>query len=166
MKNFFLSFVLFFIVGSVFAQVKSDSGLNVQDKIVASTFKVMAKIYLSTVDENQLKNKAIRSLTKMNNDKYKKRYAEIYAALKDYPQVTSKYRLVSDMSKEKAMARINAFSKRDLNILVEDIPDECVIREYNIYLKEKQKDNANKRDMLEEVHKTWENILLKMKDFK
>jgi hypothetical protein len=155
---------LFFILISCFSftQALPVQNLSIQDRVIASTFKALAKIYLSAVQEDRLKNAVIKDIDKMDNVKYEKRYADIYSVLKTYPMVVRKYGLTADLSKEMAISRISILSKKDINGLIDDIPDEYLVWQYVQYLKKKGKDESKNQDHLGQVHEVWGRVLYKL----
>ncbi|TRZ95808.1 hypothetical protein D4R78_02355 [bacterium] len=128
---------------------------NLGDKLIASTFKTLAKTFVATADMNRLKKDNIRRLNKMDEAKFRKRYAKVYETIKGLPiQMRLKYGITEGMTREQAIRSIESVDKPDIYRLINSIPDTFIIAEFKQYLSRttQQMQNSN---LIAQVNKLW-----------
>lgn len=60
--------------------------LTIKDKAMAPILKTMARMYVAVVNINSLKKYNIRKISKMDEKKFNKKYAKVYALIQDLPK--------------------------------------------------------------------------------
>ncbi len=149
--------ILLFLPGRVYADGVSSFG----DNSIAVTIKVLAKAFVETADLEKVKAKQIKSLSKMNETKFQKRYTEIYDALKDIPpELRTRYGVTEHMAKEEAIRNIRSLDKKDLVQIIDGIPDQVIIKYVKDYLRHKA-DQAKEQPLLRQIDALWKKIIQK-----
>ncbi|MBI3315007.1 MAG: hypothetical protein HYZ86_03590 [Candidatus Omnitrophica bacterium] len=149
--------VLLFLPGKVCAD-----GINeLSDRAIAATVKTLAKVFVETVDLEKFKAKHIRSLSKMTEEKFQKRYIEIYDVVKDIPaELRVKYGVTEHLNRTEAVKNIGHLDKTDLAEIIDGIPDQVVIKYVKIYIK-KNVDQAKDQIFLQQIDSLWKKITQK-----
>ena len=81
--------------------------VSLQDNAIGSTFKTLAKGFVVVMDVNKFKKDNISKINKLRPDKYKKKYAKVYDAIKELPpNLKIEYGIVEDMSREQIIKDI------------------------------------------------------------
>lgn len=144
---------------SIFAKEKA----SVPDRIIGSTFKTLAKAFVATTDINKLKKNYIDKLNKMDNEKFKKRYAKVYETLKDLPpHLKAKYGISENMTKEQAIKNIESFdNKKKMYKIIDSIPDTFIVYHFKQYLS-KTKQEIQKTNLVEQIKNFWNKMIEKM----
>ncbi len=149
--------ILLFLPGRVYADGINSFG----DHSIAVTIKVLAKAFVEAVDLEKVKTKHIKSLLKMNEAKFQKRYSEIYDVLKDIPpELRSHYGVTERMTKEEVIRDIRSLDKKDLVQIIDGIPDQVVIKHVKDYLRHKA-DQAKDQIFLQQIDSLWKKIIQK-----
>ncbi len=149
--------VLLFLPGKVCAD-----GINeLSDHAIAATIKTLAKAFVQTVDLEKFKAKHIRSLSRMTEEKFQKRYIEIYGVLKDIPaELRIKYGVAERLDRTQAIRDIGHLDKTDLAQIIDGIPDQAVIKHVKIYIR-KNVDQAKDQIFLQQIDSLWKKITQK-----
>jgi len=152
-----LLLILLFLPGKVCAD-----GINeLSDYAIAATIKTLAKAFVQMVDLEQLRTKHIKSLSRMTEAKFQKRYIEIYDIVKDIPPpLRVKYGITEHLSRKEAMRGIGHLDRTDLVQIIDGIPDEVVIKYVKIYIK-KNVDQAKDQIDLWQIDSLWKKITRK-----
>jgi len=146
-----------FFQGSVFAQEK----VSVEDKAVGSIFKGLAKTYVTVTDINKLKKNNIDELNKMDAERFQKRYAGIYAVIKDWPPaLKNKYKVTADMTKDQAIKNIESVNKEKICEMIDSTPDTIIAKRFKKYMDENNR-GAQKSSLPEQVNRFWNKISVK-----
>ena len=149
--------ILLFLPGKVCA----DGVNELSDHAIAATVKTLAKAFVQTVDLEKFKAKHIRSLSKMTEEKFQKRYVEIYDVLKDIPaELRVKYGVTEHLDRTEAVKNIGHLDKTDLVQIINGIPDQAVIKHVKIYIK-KNVDQAKDQIFLQQIDSLWKKITRK-----
>jgi len=134
---------------------------NLGDKLIASTFKTLAKTFVASADMDKLKTENIRKLNKMNEAKFRKRYAKVYATVKELPiQMRLKYGITEAMTKEQAVRSIESVNKPDIYRLIDNIPDAFIVVEFRQYLS-RTKQQIQDNNSITQVKKLWGKMIAK-----
>ena len=141
-----------------FAQEK----VSLQDKVIGSTFKTLAKGFVAVVDMDKFKKDSIRQINKKRPDKYKKEYAKVYEVLKELPtELKIKYGIVENMSKEQLIKDIESLDKKKAYVLIDSIPSAIIAKEFKKYLHEK-KQRVEESNFVKEINEFWNKVLAKV----
>ncbi len=144
--------------GFIFA----DDKVSVGDKIIGSTFKTLARAFVVFVDINNLKKDNIDKLKKMNEEKFKHRYAGVYKAVKDLPvELKVSYGIIEGMTKEQAIKKIEPLDKKKIYEIIDSIPDVIIANQFKQYLSEKKQANT-KSNTVEQINKFWNEMIKKI----
>ncbi|MDO8662992.1 MAG: hypothetical protein Q7K98_07240 [Candidatus Omnitrophota bacterium] len=143
--------------GLIFAEEKA----KMEDGIIGSTFKVLAKTFVSVADINKIKKNNIDRLNKMKEEKFKKRYAEVYKVIKDLPvELKIRYGITETMTKEQAIRNIESPDKKIIYEMINSIPDAIIANQFKQYLSGK-KQEIQKSNVVEQINKFWKNLIAK-----
>ncbi len=149
--------ILLFLPGKVCADGANELG----DRAIAATIKTLAKAFVQTVDLEKFKAKHIRSLSKMTEEKFQKRYVEIYDVVKDIPaELRIKYGVTEHLDRTEAIRDIGHLDKTDLAQIIDGIPDQVVIKYVKIYIR-KNVDQAKDQIFLQQIDSLWKKITQK-----
>jgi len=125
------------------------------DKLIAGSFKAMAKAFVATTDVKKLKEANIEKFSKMNEERFRKRYAEAYPVIKELPpKLKERYGIAETMSKEQAVKNIRSLDKKKMYELIDAVPDKAIAKEFKDYLKE-QKTAAQESDVMTQIRNLW-----------
>lgn len=139
----------------IFAQ----QNISLEDKIIASTFKTLAKAFVAVADIEGLKRNSIHKVNNMKPEKFQKHYAKAYAAIKDLPpSLKIAYGISLDMSKEQAIKNIDSLDKKKIYEAIEAIPDTFIARQFKLYLSQK-KEEIQKSNLVAQINKIWAKLL-------
>lgn len=134
---------------------------NAQDNLIGSTFKTFAKTFILVVDMDKVKNGNIAKIKKMDDGKFNKRYAKIYAVIKDLPEdLKVKYGVVEGMTKEQVIEDIELIDKNKLYAEIDSVPNSFIAGQFKKYLAEKGKE-LKKINFGEEINKFWNKTIKK-----
>jgi hypothetical protein len=142
----------------LFAQEK----VNIEDMIIGSMFKILAKTFVVTVDIDKLKKNNIEKLNKMDEEKFKRRYAKVYEGIKDLPnELKVSYGITEHMPKEQVIKDIESFDKEKIYETIDSIPDKIIATQFKQYLSEKQQE-MRKSNLVEQINKFWDKMTEKV----
>lgn len=142
----------------VFAEEKA----SIEDKIIGSTFKALAKTFVAMADIDKLKKNNIDKLNKMDKEKFKKRYAEFYEVIKDLPvELKVAYGIGEAMAKEQAVRNIDSLNKKRIYEIVDSLPDTIITKQFKRYLSQ-TKQEIQKSNIVEKINKVWNKIVEKV----
>jgi hypothetical protein len=162
-KTVALSIILLFVIGSgfpscVFAQEKA----SLQDKIIGSTFKALARGFVTVIDMDKFKRDSIRKINKKSPDKYKKEYAKVYEVIRELPpELKIKYGIVENMSRAEVIRNIESLDKKKACLLINSIPDAIIAKEFKKYLNTKKR-KVQESNLVKEIHEFWDKALAKV----
>ncbi len=143
--------------GNVFAQQK----VSLEDKIIGSTFKSLAKAYVATANIEKLKKENIENINNMDEEKFKRRYAKVYDAVKDLPaDIKKEYKISENKTKEQAIKDIQSLDKKQIYKTLDAVPDTIIANNFKQYLNEK-KQELQKTNLAEQINKIWNKITQK-----
>jgi len=134
---------------------------NLGDKLIASTFKTLAKTFVASADMDKLKTENICKLNKMDEAKFRRRYAKAYAIIKGLPLETRlQYGISEEMTKEQAVRNIASINKPDIYRLIDHIPDAVIVVEFRQYLS-RTKQQIQDNNSITQVKKLWGKMIAK-----
>lgn len=141
-------------------KVSAQASEGMGDYAIASTIKILAKAYVQGSDIEALKRKHIRSLLKMSETKFQKRYAAIYDFLHDAPSsLRMRYGFKKQMSKIDAVTAINRLNRGSITQLIDEIPDMTVALYVRNYLSQTYKTES--QNLLQQVNDCWKKMVQK-----
>jgi len=155
--SLFLTLILCFKT-TAFAQEK----VVMEDKIIGSTFKALAKAFIVIADINKLKKNGIDKLNKMDEEKFQRRYAKVYEVIKDLPfRLKVSYGVTEHMTKEQAIKNIESLDKKKIYEIIDLVPDTIIANNFKQYLN-KRKQVTQKSNIVEQINKFWNKMLEKI----
>jgi len=161
-KIIFVCLVLF-VFGAFPGQgLCSGKGLSPTDKVIASTFKMLAKGFVFTVDLNKLKQENIARISAMKDEKYKRRYLKAFTLMEELPAgILEQYGLSENMTKEAAIKAVNRLNKEKVYILIDNVPDALIAREFRRYLSSVKQD-IKESSLIAQINSFWDKTVKKM----
>jgi len=160
LKAFFVLSLFLYSATSLFAEERVDF----KDKLIASTFKTLAKTFVSTVDLDNLKRDNIRRINKMNEAKFRKKFTEIYAIIKDLPiSIKLEYGIREDMTKEQVVKEIGSLNKAAIYRLIDQIPDTFITSQFRNYLV-RGKQEIQQNNLAAQISKVWDKMTSNAKE--
>lgn len=137
--------------------------ISLEDKIIGSTFKTLAKAFVALNDIGKLKKENIDKINKMDEDKFKKRYSQVYKVIKNLPDnLKSAFKISVQMSKEEVIKNMESLDKQKLYKVIDSIPDTFIASQFKRYLNDK-KQELQKSNVVEQISKFWDKIMEKAK---
>lgn len=154
-KLFVLTVLFFCFLRPVFAQEK----LSIEDIVISSTFKSLAKGFILLNNIDSLKKNNVSRLNKMDEKKFKKQYAKVYNTLKDLPvQLKNTYKITEHMTKAQAIKNIESMDKKKLNRIIDSIPDTVIAANFKSYINE-AKQKIQEKDIIQQIDNLWNKII-------
>jgi hypothetical protein len=101
---------------------------TVQERLISSTFKTLAKTYISAADFSALKKNTLARLEPLDNDSFHEKYPRALKLIDDAPALRKQFGLHSDMSVEQAIVFIRSLDKKKVFNVIDAIPDQAVAR--------------------------------------
>jgi len=140
----------------------AEGNIKVGDRIIGSTFRTLAKGFVLAVDIEQLKKNNIDKLTAMKDEKFRRRYAEVYEIIQDLPtDLKNAYGIKKEMTRQEAIAEIKKMDKKKIYAIIDAVPDAVIVRQFKQYLAE-QKRTLEESSAAEEINKFWQKVLKKI----
>lgn len=162
MKNYFFKIILLCVAAisiqqPAFAQQKA----NLEEKVIGSTFKSLAKTFVVVTDINKLKSQNIKKLEKMSEAKFKKQQVKVYPVLEELPlAIKEKYGVREGMDKAQAIKNIESLNKKKIYEIIDNVPDATITRLFKQEL-DKLKEDIAKSDLAGQIRKFWDKIVQK-----
>jgi len=137
---------------------KKDEPPKFKDRIIGSSFKILAKGFITAMNVDKVKASGVKKINKMSQNKFESKYAKIYAIIKDLPEpLVNSLGFTEKMTKEKAILSINSLDKKKMLELVNQIPDKFIADKFRGYLTE-QKHNIAKINIGGQIREFWAKI--------
>ena len=162
-KGIYLTAAAFSILFSsnLMAEEAVTKSPGIADKIIAATFKTLAKAYVATANLEKIKKTQMSHLEGMDNDKFQKRFNKIQATLSPLPaSFKSKYGLKDQMTKEEVIMEIEKLDKKRISQMIEETPDSFIAFQFKKYLNDFKQD-TKESDWVKKIHEFWESIIPK-----
>lgn len=132
--------------------------VSLQDRLIGSTFKTLAKGFVAAMDIDKFKKDNITKINKLNPDKYKRKYAKVYDSIKELPsELKIKYGIIKEMSREQLIKDIESLDKKKAYELINSVPDTIIAKEFKKYLDEK-KQGVRESNFVKEIKEFWNKI--------
>jgi len=133
--------------------------VNFTERIVGTAFKNLAKAFVLVADLNKLKENNIAKLKRMDQDKFRKRYAEVYRVIKYLPdKIKHSYRITEAMTINEAIADIGLLDEKRIYEIIDSIPDAAIAGQFRQYL-EARKHQLQGSNLNEQIGKIWNAII-------
>lgn len=160
-KNIFIC-IVFFISSALLQQAEcAEKKLGATDKVIASTFKMLAKGFVFAVDLNKLKQENIARISAMKDEKYKRQYLKAFTLMEELPcGILEQYGLGENMTREAAIRAIRRLNKEKIYILIDAVPDALIAREFRQYLSS-LKQNVKESDLIAQINSFWDRVVRK-----
>jgi hypothetical protein len=148
--------VLVFFNTGFSAEAKKVS-VSTEDLIVGSTFKTLAKLFISS----QNKDRLIDSLTRMDEQKFQRRYTRVYAVIKDSTAILNRYGFKQDTTKTNIISKIKTMDKKEMLAVIDSISDTAITRQFRLYLLERKQTLENSNSV-EQMVGMWNRLIKNM----
>ena len=161
--NFMKLTILFIFFCSIFflSSTKAFSAqetLNPADRLIAASFKTLAKVYLTTVNFDRFKEDQIRHLEKMNEEKFQKHFKKVREVLKTIPLgIKQKYGFKDQMTRAQVIQRIDPLDKKTVYQMIDDIPESFIAFQFKQYLHD-LKEDVKGSQILRKIQEFWSGI--------
>jgi len=164
-KAVILLIILLLVIGLGFQSCAfALEKVSLQDKVIGSTFKTLAKGFVLVTDIDKFKNDNISKINKLKPDKYKRRYAKVYETIKELPtELKIKYVIIEDMPREQLIKNIESLDKKKIYGLIDLIPNTIIAKEFKKYLN-KKKQGIQDSNLVKEINEFWNKVLVKVQE--
>lgn len=148
MKKLVLTLIFVCLAVNGFAEepVPANQRATLKEKLIGTFVKTFAKSYVATHNLEKFKEKNIKKLLKMDEAKFQRVYKKLYnEMIADLPQhLKDMYGVTENMTREKAIARINEFkSKKQIYKMINAVPNKMIAKHFKTHRKEFQKSMKN-----------------------
>ncbi|MFA6384904.1 MAG: hypothetical protein WCY10_06010 [Candidatus Omnitrophota bacterium] len=130
---------------------------TVQDRLVSSTFKTLAKTYITTADFKVLRDNTVKRLQQLDTNSFHQLYPRVLRIVDDAPVLKKELGLRSDMTVSQAIAFVKSLDKKKSCAVVDMIPDRVVAYHVGQFMAEKT-DPANSKNIAARVAAVWQHI--------
>lgn len=161
-RLFFILSGLFFFLASSCSLIFAEDKASPSEALIGSTFKILAKAFVATTDIEKIKKENIAKLNKMDEEKFRARYAEVYQVIKSLPPgLKAEYAISPEMTRQQAIKDIKSFNKQKLYLMIDSVPDTIIARQFRQYLS--QQGQAAKGDnLIGQINRVWSRITAKV----
>ena len=137
----------------------AQKAVSVEDKTVASSFKMLATAFVAMSDTDQIRDDTVKRLRTMDAGAYQARYGKVLRVIGLLPaDVKTSYGLSEKMTKEQAADTFAQWNKKRFMGFIEAIPDEVVAGQFKYYLKKLQQESQS-GDIMVLVRQFWSKTL-------
>jgi hypothetical protein len=127
---------------------------GLQNALIVSTVKTLAKAFISTQEKDQL----MKKIEILDDKKFSRKYNRVYRAIQQYPRLTAQYGLKEHMSKEEFIREIRSWDKNKMFSFVNAVPDTVVLAETKHYLSRNDSDQHH-ADYIGRICQIWDDAL-------
>lgn len=125
------------------------------DKVIGSTFKLLAKSFVAVVNIAELKKYNIKKINKMDDEKFRKHYGNAYPIIKDLPEwIKTQYGVTENMSREQAIQNTASLNKKDIYKILDAIPNRFIADKFRIYLRDSKEEIENS-NVIVQIKRFW-----------
>ncbi len=133
-----------------------------QDRIISSTFKSLAKAFVAVADIDKIKRDGIAKVNKMSDEKFRKKYSKVYGVIKDLPAgLKASYGITPEMTRDQAIKNMHSLDKQKIYAVIDLIPDSFIADQFRRYLAEK-KEEMQKSNLIQQINRIWSRIIQKI----
>ncbi len=154
---FILAVLAFFTVRPGFCQ-----NFKLNERLIGFTFRNLARAFVLTQDLDKTKNDLVGKIAKMDEEKFYSFYYDFYEHVYDFGFLVNKYKLCEDMARDDVVKIIKSWNKNVLYEIIDNIPDNIIVREFNHYLSYAKKDGED-LNKLEQLSKAISRMIEKIK---
>ena len=134
MKTIFYFIGALCLVSLAGVTLAAEKGPDAQDRVIAYSFRVLAKGFVAATDLEKLKKGMIARIEKMDDAYFNARYLDIYEHVYEQPAFTKAYGLHAGLTKSEAIAQISTFDKPKAYSLIDAVPDIVITNEFKRYV--------------------------------
>ena len=139
----------------------SNAQVTMYDWVVGGTLKNLAKVYVNTANLPELKNKYIKKITNMRDDKFHKNYMKFYTAYKELPPDLKQHYIFTEQStKINVIHTINVINKKELIAIINSVPSDFITKQTRNYMPQPQDMSPNQ--IRGEVMFLWSSLIQKI----
>ncbi len=140
----------------------ADAKPSLEDKLIASTLRTMAKAYVATANMDKLKENNAAKINRMSEERFDRRYAEAYPALKSLPSgLRARYGITDHVTRSHVVKTVMSLDKKKIYELIDALPDAVIAEQFKLYWARKGSDTPN-RTMPEQIKAFWDSIVGKI----
>ena len=135
---------------------KNERYYSAQTKIVAVSFKVLAKGFISTTDLERLKGNIINKILSMSDESFHARYMDIYEHVYDSSFFVNKYGLYEGLTRQEAISKVKSMDKAKLIAAIDALPDDLIYDEFHRFLfknRQEAPDANNSKRLFDSLNK-------------
>jgi len=137
---------------------------TLEDKVISSTLKNLAKAFVMVIDLRSLKVTYIKKLEKMDDSKFLKKYAKTYPYIMNLPDyIKMRYGVANEMTREQAVENLKTIDKDEMYELIECIPDAVVADNFRSYFK-KDAGSDGSKSSVQDIGQSWKQMTSKVFD--
>jgi len=152
-------FAIVFILSPVVCFAQGNGSWD--EVVIGTSFKTLAKAFVATADIQKIKKANIEKLEGMDEAKFRQRYVEAYAIVKDLPgDIKKEYGVTETMSRHQAIENMQVLDKPRMYALIDSMPNEAIARQFRQYLSQRQGSDEG-RDLVTQVRSFWAKIKAK-----
>ena len=130
---------------------------SVQDRLISSTFKTLAKTYIAATDFNALKKNTLARLEQLDTGSFHERYPRTLQIITDAPALKTQFGLRGDMTVDQAIAFIRSLDKKKVSAVIDAVPDQVVARHVLDDISRTTK-SVNSKNIGDQVAAVWHNL--------
>ncbi|MBI5873615.1 MAG: hypothetical protein HZB36_05675 [Candidatus Omnitrophica bacterium] len=133
------------------------------DKVIGTTFRGLARTFVAVTDIDKLRDRNVAKLEKMSDDKFSKKYANVYDILKDLPEdVKQQYAITPAMTRQQAIANMKNLNKKETYKLIDAVPNMVIANAFYKNFKHDTKNVVEKETMVERIKTAWQSMIKKV----
>lgn len=134
---------------------------KLEDRLIALTFKGLAKAFIATADIEKLKETNIHKIKNMPEEKLQRKYAKVYDTLKTCPGLAATYGITQNLSREDIIKKLELLDKKQMYEIVGAVPDEFIAGQFKEYVS--SKGQQIHKDLSGQIKQLWSRITEKAK---
>lgn len=135
---------------------RGKAGLD--DRVIGSTVKLMAKAYVLAADVEKLKRKHIAQIREMDDDTFYASYANTLGVIAESPEICRSLAFVRPITREQVIERIAALDKKRLCGMVDAIPDAVIARRFKRFMARRM-DEMRTMDPVKRIRYAWNSLV-------
>lgn len=127
---------------------------DLQNALIVSTVKTLAKAFISTQEKDQL----VEKVGALDNQKFIRTYDRAYQTIRQYPRLMEQYGLKEHMRKEEFLQQLSSWDKNKMFSFIDALPDELIIAETRRYLARSESSQRH-TDYISRICQIWDDVL-------
>ncbi len=101
---------------------------TLQERLISSTFKTLAKTYVSASDMEKLKKNTLESMAGLDTGEFRAKYPRTLQLIGESPALAKQFGLRPDMSVEQARSFVRSMNKKKACMVIDAAADGAVAR--------------------------------------